>query len=405
MALRHGDMAGSVHRCALEGGTVRCGSVGGSIIRTVTRGVEANRPGIVDGAQQARRRGDGAVIMREAVQERAAETGRLMIVYSGAMWGAGGGGQRPDQLAIEAAADACVVHVNPLNSLSSQVPVRDVVRVNGSQVCEWLEVLKAPRKLFYSAFPTAQCWDWMGSLDENWCVWYDCVDDWSDFQGNDWWCESRERNIARRADVVTATARKLEAHCRGWGADPLFLPNSTLLLSQPVPEDVEPEYDLIFCGSMGGNWFDWELLKALIVEGFSIRLIGHLPRRGKPLQSRALDWYGMVPNEKLRRVLATGRVGIIPFRDLPVTHAVWPIKYADYLAAGLPTVAAYMPELEGADFCTVAYSQKDFIRACHNALREAKSINRAEIMLSAEKHTAAARFAAVLPLLEKAGGW
>lgn len=343
--------------------------------------------------------------MLDAVQARCAETGRLVVIYSGAMFGAGGGGQRPDQLALEMAAEACVVHANPLNPCSVQVPVRDVVLANNLQVREWLEELDAPHKLLYSSYPTAQCWEWLGVLDEGWRFWYDCVDDWADFDTNAWWHEARERSIVRRADVVTATARLLEARCRGWGADALFLPNSTRLLDQPVPADVEPDVDLVFVGTMTDTWFDWDLLEALLAEGFSVRLVGRPPQRGKPLRAHNLDWAGVVPNEELRAVLATARVGIVPFRDLPLVHAVWPIKYADYLAAGLPTVAAYMPELEGADFCTVTYSQEDFIRACHSAKTETLFTAREEIMLSAEQHTAAARIAAVLPMLEEVGAW
>lgn len=340
--------------------------------------------------------------MLEEAQARADETGRVLVVHSGASWDALGGGQRPQQLAEEFAGEALTIHLNISNPNRIQRPVTDVVVASTGRAVEWLEKLDAPVKVLYSSFPDAHLWQWLGEIDDDWLLWYDCVDDWASFgeeeSAPDWFSARRERNVIRRADLVTATAQRLVEHC-GEGH---FLPNSTRLLEQPEPQDVEAEYDLIFVGTMVERWIDWGLIERLIMEGFSVRLVGTPPTH-KPVEADSLDWYGQVANHELREVLATGRVGIVPFADLPLVHAVWPIKYADYLTVGLRTVAAFTPELDDAPWCAVAYDEDSFVQECWRALET--DCPRTEIMAEAEEHTAAARCDAVRPLLQEVAGW
>jgi hypothetical protein len=344
--------------------------------------------------------------MMEEAQKRADETGRVLVVHSGASWDALGGGQRPQQLAEEFAKEALVIHLNCSNPTRIQRPVIDPVVSGTGRAPDWLREIEAPAKMLYSSFPDGQLWAWLGTLDEDWALWYDCVDDWAEFGEKDtppgWFSPARERNVLRRAAVVTATARGLVEHCEeAVGAEVLFVPNSSRLLEQPKPQ-VEPTHDLIFVGTMVERWIDWELIERLVLEGFSVRLVG-TPPEPLPFVADNLDWYGRVPNSELREVLATGRVGIVPFRDLPLTHAVWPIKYADYLTAGVPTVAAYMPELEDAAYCAVTWEDDEFVSACHDAC--SADWSRGEIMREAEGHTAAARCDAIRPLLVEEAGW
>jgi len=201
---------------------------------------------------------------------------------------------------------------------------------------------------------------------------------------------------------VTATAHVLADKCRAWGAEPHFVPNSTRLLEQPVP-DVTPDVDLIFVGCMTDNWLDWKLVERCVWEGFSVRLIGDPPSGGRPVEGVDLDWRGRVPNDELRAELATGRVGIVPFLDIPLVHAVWPIKYADYLTVGIPTVATCLSELEGAEYCDVAWTHEDFIAACWRCIEDPP--NPAEVMQAAEQHTAERRMAQMRTLLEGVSGW
>jgi hypothetical protein len=343
--------------------------------------------------------------MIDEARQRGDETGRVLMMYQGAGWGAGGGGQRPEQLAHEFAREACVLHLHGSNPNRIQRPVTDVVVASTGRNTDWIEGLDAAdaTKVLYLGFPEKHAWEILGELPPDWCVWYDCMDDWEAFGSATWWNEQRERQIVERADLVTATAHSLTDKCRTWGAEPHFIPNSTRLLDQPVPADVEPDVDLIFVGCMTDGWIDWELIRRCVWEGLSVRLIGDPPSEGKPVDGVDLDWAGRVPNDELREVLATGRVGIIPFLDVPLVHAVWPIKYADYLTAGIPTVAACLPELEGAEFCAVTWDRDSFIEACFDCLDSPP--DSAGVMQEAEQHTAARRMALIRELLAEVAGW
>ena len=103
------------------------------------------------------------------------------------------------------------------------------------------------------------------------------------------------------------------------------------------------EATLVYSGCLAGKWFDWELLLHLAERHpeWSISLIGkETTWEGKPVgETRPnLCFLGEVPYPELRGLLAQADVGLIPFRG-KVARGVDPIKYYDYLAAGLPAVA------------------------------------------------------------------
>lgn len=336
--------------------------------------------------------------MRQA-QERADETGRVILMHNGAQWNAGGGGQRPQQIAEELASEAAVVHICSWNVPTIYPPEHPII-ANTVNLSEWLS-LRANSRVLYTAYPDQHLWSWLGEVGHDWQVWYDCVDHWAHFQNN-WFNPVREEILVKRSDLLTATAHYLCNHIASMNRTAHFLPNSTRLLLQPEPPPTDPEFDCVFVGCMAEDWFNWELLEALAQAGHSIRLIGARPGKVR-LKAGNVDWRGQVPNTELRAELTCGRVGIVPFRDMPLVHAVWPIKYADYLAAGIPTVAAHMPELDGAAFCSVAHSDADFIAAVEEAL--ATDWPREEIMAEAEQHTARARVEELRPWLKEVSGW
>lgn len=345
--------------------------------------------------------------MVEEAQARADETGRVIVVHNGAPWGANGGGQRPEQIARALEAEACVIHLNGCNPNRIQRPVTETVVASMGRFGDWLGI-EAETRVLYSAFPEAALWAALGETDlRDWTLWYDCVDGWADFTAtNEWYSQIREENIVRRADLVTATARSLVERMEAIGADaPVrFLPNSTLLLDQPTPDlRAEPQCDVVFVGCMNGEWIDWGLIERIAWEGYTVWLIGDPPKGGKPVHADNVEWVGRVDNAELREWLAAARVGIVPFLDRPLVHDVWPIKYADYLAAGIPTVAAHLPEIQGAPYCAVTWSDDDFMAALDRAVRT--DWPREEIIREAQAHTAAARVAQASEWLTEVCGW
>jgi hypothetical protein len=97
----------------------------------------------------------------------------------------------------------------------------------------------------------------------------------------------------------------------------------------------------------------------------------------------------MTPWRQCMTLLSQAKVGIVPFREMTLVDVVDPVKYYDYLAAGLPTVASHMPELEGRPFAAVAQSEGEFVQHALAALED--PCDRKAIRREAERNTHLAR--------------
>jgi len=96
------------------------------------------------------------------------------------------------------------------------------------------------------------------------------------------------------------------------------------------------------------EWFDAELFLevARLCPDYGFELIGPL--------SVDVDTFKQIPNitcreavsyEEIPQVISRFDVGILPFKLNPLTHAVRPLKVLEYLAMGVPVVAAPLDEI------------------------------------------------------------
>jgi hypothetical protein len=273
--------------------------------------------------------------------------------------------------------------------------------------------MAAPHKLAYIGMPDGHGRDMAARLPSDWHVWYDCIDAWEDFRLKETPAQIRamEGAIIGRSSLVTATAQSLVDHVRRVH-DPTvplhLLVNSTRLAMKPWPT-AEREVDCVFCGCLDPTWLHWDLIQRIAAR-HTLRMIGrplHLGPDGAtrvyPFQHPNVEWCGQVPNDDLMPLLATARVGIAPFADLPLCWAVWPIKYADYLAAGLPTVASYLPELKPHQHTRVAMNDELFLWELDKAVKA--SWDRRAIARHALQHTAEVRANQVRGWLAEGGIW
>lgn len=346
--------------------------------------------------------------MPEEVEARAVETGHLVVMHSGARWNSAGGGQRPQQLAEALAANAAVVHLCGGDRNIVQRPVRKPVIASTRHLGEYTEREwpEGVAKVFYTGYPDPVLSGLLETLPPDWFVVYDCIDAWADFTPNAWYSAAYERKVVRCAGLVTCTATVLQEHVAGLGVrrpPPVeFLPNSTALGGQqwwPGERDV----DCVFVGWLENGWQAFDLFWRLCRNGHTLRVIGPRPRAGFPFEHENCEWVGQVENTELLPHLSRARVGIIPFRPGKLTEAVFPIKYCDYLCAGLPTVATHLPELEGWPFAQVCYSATEFERAVAAALT--RDWPREEIAREARAHTREARAQQLVELLQREGAW
>jgi glycosyltransferase involved in cell wall biosynthesis len=168
-----------------------------------------------------------------------------------------------------------------------------------------------------------------------------------------------EREIASSVDLVTYPAAVLAEHVQRLGARrTLHLPNGVdyarfAVGDQPVPTDLAQirRPIAIYAGAID-RWFDFDLVGTLAdrAPDVSFVLIGpagmaHARMRPRP----NLHLLGTRSHDDLPAYLHHADVGLIPFdasRYPDLVNAIHPLKLYEYLASGLPVVAARWDEIE-----------------------------------------------------------
>lgn len=184
---------------------------------------------------------------------------------------------------------------------------------------------------------------------------YEIVDQFTgypEYQGRAAWLAGEVRALAARADAVTATNARLAATVAP-ASPPEIVPNGVDLAlyrgdAAPPPPELAalPRPRAVYVGALL-EWFDFDLLAAVAARlpRVSFVLLGfhNAPLPPLPPNVRHL---GSLPQRDLPRCLAACDAGIIPFRVNDLTLHVDPLKFYEYMAAGLPCVSTPMHALE-----------------------------------------------------------
>ena len=125
-----------------------------------------------------------------------------------------------------------------------------------------------------------------------------------------------------------------------------------------------------------GPWFDVEALEAAAraFPGWRFRLAGQVEDAEVAALSGFpnLETVGEIPFADVPHFLSGLDAALVPFRDLPLTRAVDPVKLYEALAMGLPVVARRLPETERwAEPLVYLYDDPEsFVRQVRRALAE-----------------------------------
>jgi glycosyltransferase involved in cell wall biosynthesis len=207
---------------------------------------------------------------------------------------------------------------------------------------------------------------------------YDRIDLHVGFPGVPAGIESVEARLIREADLVCATAGLLAERPRELSPRVLLLPNGVDLTSFPSPASPRESGDAATIGYVGalGPWFDVEALQAAAraFPGWRFQLAGQVEDAEVAALSGLpnLETVGEIPFAEVPRFLSGLDVALVPFRDLPLTRAVDPVKLYEALAMGLPIVARRLPETERwAEPLVYLYDDPEgFVRQLRRAVAE-----------------------------------
>lgn len=159
-----------------------------------------------------------------------------------------------------------------------------------------------------------------------------------------------EEEIIAAADLVTATSPDLANKSAPAARRVAVLPNAVALADFPFrkrPTHRPP--DRLRVGYVGAlhEWFDADALAAAAEERpqWTFELAGRVEHRvvSSLRRFRNVTLHGEIPYHRVARFLADLDVSLVPFKDVPLTRAVDPVKLYEAFAVGVPVVARNLP--------------------------------------------------------------
>lgn len=217
--------------------------------------------------------------------------------------------------------------------------------------------------------PTRTTLDLISGLQPR-LLYYDCSEDYEGFPGVPKDIASTERELLRRADVVSCTSPSLiekvkplrpDAFPSGPGVDY----GQFAALQREDPGQVRT---VGYFGHLGRERIDFAALRAVAEAGFTVRLVGDVGDVDRGfLDNPRVDHVGEVPHRKLPAALEGVDAFILPYLDNRLTRGISPAKTYECLATGKPVVASPLPALRDiGDHLYLCEAPEDFVAALKN---------------------------------------
>jgi glycosyltransferase involved in cell wall biosynthesis len=228
-------------------------------------------------------------------------------------------------------------------------------------------------------------------------VLYDCSDDYARFPGAPDDIEDTERELLRRADLVSCTSTWLLKKVRPVRPDAFLSGPAADYERFAILQDDRSDkgvHTVCFFGHVSRERTDFSALRAVAQAGFEVRIVGGVGRVDRTfLKTPGIDYRGEVPHAELPAALAGADAFVLPYRVNGLTRGISPAKTYECLATGKPVVAAPLPALEElAEYVYVAKRPQDYAEVLRGLEElETEEKRRARIEL-ARKNSWEARF-------------
>jgi glycosyltransferase involved in cell wall biosynthesis len=250
-----------------------------------------------------------------------------------------------------------------------------------------LEEIAGPDPVVISYPPTRTTLDLISGLRPR-LVHYDCSDDYARFPGAPKDIIDTERELLRRADLVTCTSTRLLEKVRPMRPDAsLSGPAVDYERFAPLQNTASDRRvrTVCFFGHVSRERIDFSVLRAVAGAGFEVRIVGELGRTDRGfLETPGIDYRGEVPHAELPAALAGVDAFVLPYRLDGLTLGISPAKTYECLATGKPVVAAPLPALEElAEYVYLAEKPGDYAEVLRSLERiETEEKKRARIELA-----------------------
>jgi len=212
-------------------------------------------------------------------------------------------------------------------------------------------------------------------------VYFDCVDEMSSFYTTKK-IVLLENELVKMAKGVIVTSKTLYVHKSKENSNCVLIPNAVnpeqFQKQYKQPKDMENIKKPIV-GYMGAiaNWFDQDLMVEVANQNKDkeFLLIGTIYTDVSKLEAvENIKLFGKREYEEVPAYVNHFDVGIIPFKMEDLIVNTNPIKYFEYLAAGLKTVSTPLPELIGEPHCFLANDATSFTNMLNNVLNDKSKV-------------------------------
>jgi GT2 family glycosyltransferase/glycosyltransferase involved in cell wall biosynthesis len=219
-----------------------------------------------------------------------------------------------------------------------------------------------------------------------WPVVYDRIDLHEGFSTTGGTIADDDHRLVGEADLVTATAAVLARSGGPTRSPVLRLPNACdpehWVRTRPAGDLADLPRPVVGYFGAISEWFDSGLVEelALARPGWSIVLIGSTwgGDVARLQQIPNVHLLGERPYGELPALASAFDVGVIPFKQTPLTEATDPVKLYEMMALGLEVVAAPLPEISRlGDLVLLAEEPQAFVQAVELAAARAGDEERA----------------------------
>lgn len=205
---------------------------------------------------------------------------------------------------------------------------------------------------------------------------YDSIDNFNSSLGGNWFNKNIDKQIKDLSDVFIASAKTLQLDLMEECKKLVYcIPNAVNTNVFNINNCLKiPEYrsDILYCGALWGNWFDWKIVRHLANNSeYKITLIGggcpdNIQREFKD----RIAFTGLIPQEEIPNYIYNSKVCIIPFKVDEITKYTNPLKVYEYLALNKLVVASDMPELYFLPNTYLSRTPEEFLELCEYCIEQ-----------------------------------
>ncbi len=189
------------------------------------------------------------------------------------------------------------------------------------------------------------------------------------------------RKLICNSDIIFCTSKTMFGYAQGLGANARLIPNGYSMNSEEIisagmfPQD---EHIIGYIGTVR-DWIDFDLISSLLSglkPGQYLAFVGPVApnARENVRRLKTSDKFihiGEVEYTDVFSYIRSFSVGIIPFKRNKFMDGVFPNKFFEYVACGIPIVSTNLPDINDLrEFVNVADSNGEFVEMCKSDPRK-----------------------------------